>query len=63
MFKVRYKEEDGVWKAVRQPLTICLDCLRTNWAEHPALRIHPGDLPKPEPSKSYRPGMLKGGVG
>ena len=63
MFKIRYKQEDGVWKAVRQPLTICLDCLRTNWAEHPALRIHPGDLPKPEPSKVYRPGRLRGGVG
>ncbi len=63
VFKVRYTEEDGARKAIRQPLTICLDCLRSNWAEHPALRIYPGDMPKPEPSKSYRPGMLKGGVG
>src|SRR6188472_1773186 len=29
---------------------ICLDCLGTNRPDHPALRIYPGEMPKPEPS-------------
>jgi hypothetical protein len=63
MFKVRYRYEGGAPKAIRQPLIICLDCLRSSWADHPALRIHPDEMPKPEPSKAYQPGPLKGGVG
>lgn len=63
IFRVRYRYEDGVRRAIHQPLTICLDCLQSNWASHPALRIHPGEMPKPEPSKVYLPGSLKGGVG
>ena len=64
LFKVRLRvDEYGARRIVRQPLTICLDCLKSNWAEHPALRIYPGELPRPEPSKVYRPDSLRGGVG
>lgn len=42
-------------------LRICLDCLTTNQPGHPALRRHWSTDPKPEPSKVYVPGTLKGG--
>ena len=42
---------------------VCLYCLEVNKPNHPALRIYPDEMPKPEPSKVYRPGELKGGTG
>lgn len=44
-------------------LRICLDCLMSNQPDHPALRRHQTDEPAREPSKSYRPGRLRGGLG
>lgn len=42
---------------------ICLYCLVCNRPDHPALLRSPGTDPSPEPTKVYRPGGMKGGIG
>lgn len=47
----------------RRGYRLCVRCLANNFPDHHCWRHPRGPKPKREPSKVYRPGELKGGMG